>query len=284
MKRAILAITIAIFVGFTVSCSTTDDPSELMRTWDAAHVYLPTDSLDIPGALERVGPGGSTVYWLTMKPAQEKGHFHRIPTSKKYPVIIYMHGCIGISDHNASSGAFLAGELGVAVIQPASFARKYRPRNCNSSMKTSGMFRRAIHFRVAEANYAIREARKLSWVDPRNVFLMGHSEGGIATAKFTGEPINARIIEGATCHSGWDDWDGLDAPESEPVLSLLGANDLWQRNKPWSGMDCGPRMSRSNGSKSIVVTEGGYESSHGVLMDLDVQRAVKEFIEAHMRN
>ena len=43
-------------------------------------------------------------------------------------------------------------------------------------------------------------------------------------------------------------------------------------------------MSQTNGSRSIVVTEGGYAKSHTVLWDLDVQQAVKEFIEIHIKN
>ncbi|MCH7892611.1 MAG: hypothetical protein IH921_14020 [Gemmatimonadetes bacterium] len=46
---------------------------------------------------------------------------------------------------------------------------------------------------------------------------------------------HARIIEGATCHQVWSDWNGLKAPESEPVLSLLGGNEHWQRTKPLVG-------------------------------------------------
>ncbi len=42
-------------------------------------------------------------------------------------------------------------------------------------------------------------------------------------------------------------------------------------------------MSRSNGSKSIVVREGRYANRHEVLMDPEVQAAVKEFFAAHIR-
>jgi hypothetical protein len=44
----------------TGSFNATSDPSELKRTWDAAHVYLPTDGLDVPNALKLTGPGGSS--------------------------------------------------------------------------------------------------------------------------------------------------------------------------------------------------------------------------------
>lgn len=284
MKRAVFAVALTFILWSTVSCAgidRTDDPAELKRTWDAARVYLPADGLDIPNA--RALAGGPPALRLIMKPARQRGDFDRIPGGRKFPVIIYLHGCTGIIDYNEVSGVYLAGTLGVAVIQPDSFARAYRPGNCNPKTKTGGLFRQALHFRIAEANYAIREARKLSWIDPANLFLMGLSEGGIATAKFRGEPVNARIIEGATCYLGWPDWDGLDAPESEPVLSLLGVNDPWQRNKRWSGRDCGSRMSETNGSRSIVITEGPYADRHAVLMDPDAQAAVKAFIETHGR-
>jgi hypothetical protein len=42
-------------------------------------------------------------------------------------------------------------------------------------------------------------------------------------------------------------------------------------------------MSGSNGSKSIVLTEGRYASEHGVLMDPNVKAAVKEFFEANLK-
>jgi dienelactone hydrolase len=216
-----------------------------------------------------------------MKWAVDRGDFGRIPDGRKYPVIIYMHGCLGITDHNTLSGVWLASQLDAAVIQPLSFAREYRPRNCTGGPGTGGKYRPALGFRIAEANHAIREARRLAWIDADNVFLMGMSEGGITTAKFTGEPVNARIIEGATCHHPWREWNGLSAPESEPVLSLLGANDPWQTR--WRGLNCGSKMSNSNGSKSIVVTEGRFANDHAVLMDQEVKEAVKAFFNAHLR-
>ena len=260
-----------------------NDPEELLRTWNASHVYLPANGLEIPDAVELAGPTGSPALRLDMRAATVRGDFDRIPVGRTYPVIIYMHGCTGIAAYHSRSGAYLAGELGVAVIQPASFARNYRPSNCNPATKSGGMFRQAIQFRVAEANFAIREARKLHWIDRSNVFLMGHSEGGITASKFTGESVNARIVEGATCHYGWNDWSGLNAPESEPVLSLLGADDPWQRGKPWQGKHCGLLMSATNGSRSIVVVEGEYADRHDVLFDIKVRKAVATFISAHTR-
>ena len=63
----------------------------------------------------------------------------------------------------------------------------------------------------------------------------------------------------------------------------MGRNDPWQVGKSWWGLDCRFRMSGSNGSKSIVLTEGRYASEHGVLMDPNVKAAVKEFFEANLK-
>jgi hypothetical protein len=43
----------------------------------------------------------------------------------------------------------------------------------------AGMYRPTLIMRQNEAEYAIRKARKSTWVDSKNIFLMGHSEGGI---------------------------------------------------------------------------------------------------------
>ena len=277
------AMAAVVLAGCQAMSTRTEDAAELKRTWDAAHVYLPADDLEIPDAVRITRPDGSAVLRLIMKPATERGDFARISDGRKFPVVIYMHGCTGIYAHNSASGAWLAGELGLAVIQPLSFARNYRPSNCDPATKSGGMFRRALSFRIAEANFAIREARTLPWIDGENVFLMGHSEGGITASKFRGENVNARIVEGATCHYGWPDWSGLAAPESEPVLALLGANDPWQKGKRWSGKHCGSLMSGSNGSRSMVITTGPYANRHAVLMDPAASEAVSTFIKGHMR-
>lgn len=275
-------IAAVVLSGCQTMSDTTKDAAELKRTWDGAHVYLPANDLDIPDAWKVTSFEGAAALQLTMKAATERGDFARIPDGRKYPVVIYMHGCSGISAHNSGSGAWLAWELGLAVIQPMSFARNYRPSNCDPDTKSGGMFRRALSFRIAEANFAIREARKLPWIDGENVFLMGHSEGGIAVSKFRGESVNARIIEGATCHYGWHDWSGLAAPEREPVLALLGANDPWHKGKPWWGKDCGSLMSNTNGSRSIVFTTGRYANRHTVLFSREGSEAVSAFIKTHM--
>lgn len=281
--RFVLIAVLTVSLGCQTVGNVTGDLAELKRTWDGAFVYLPAGRLVMPNAVRLSAEDGARAYRLVMKEANARADFANIPAGTRYPVIVYMHGCNGISGHDSQAAIFLAGTLGVAVIQPSSFAREYRPRNCDPKGKSGGAFRGALDFRIVEANYAIRAARKLPWIDPENAILMGHSEGGITTSKFIGERVNARVVSGATCHYGWDDWSGLDAPETEPVLALLGADDPWVVGKPWWGEDCGSLMSKTNGSRSIVVSDGAFANLHAVLFAPEVKRAVVAFIKAHIK-
>ena len=87
--------------------------------------------------------------------------------------------------------------------------------------------------------------------DVRDPNLKGFSEGGIATATVTGAVVNARVIEGWTCHSGWSRYRGLAASPSEPVLALVGGDDPWFRPACLHG-DCGVFMDGRNGRISSL--------------------------------
>ena len=67
-------------------------------------------------------------------------------------------------------------------------------------------------------------------------------------------PFEPRIVEGWTCQAGWYDYAGINAPESEPLLTLVGSKDPWFRDD-WSQGSCGRFLSKSNGSRSVVYSK-----------------------------
>ncbi len=207
------------------------DPDEIARTWRAARVFLP-----VADGVER-----STVGRLDRK---------RLAGLGPLPVVIYAHGCAGIGPATDDTGRYLA-RAGFLVIAPDSFARKDKPRSCDPARHRGGLHRAVLGWRQAEVDNAIRKARALPGVDPDNIFLMGFSEGAITVATYTGEPVRGRIIEGWTCHSGWPEYRGLNAPRNEPVLSLVGSNDPWFR-QPWLQGACGAYMAGRTNARSIV--------------------------------
>ncbi|MGV7225100.1 MAG: dienelactone hydrolase family protein [Nitrospinales bacterium] len=234
------------------------DPDELKLTWDGAKIRIPL----------RTGVINASMINL-----------RSVPTGKKFPTVIYMHGCNGFHPGTDRRVDFLA-KLNFAAIAPNSFAREKVPSSCEPMAHKAGMYRSTLIMRQNEAQYAIQEARKLSWVDGKNIFLMGHSEGGITAATFTGEPVKARIIEGWGCHASWPEYHGLNAPKTEPVLSIIGDKDPWLQNPALQG-DCGEFM-LNDASKSIVFKSGYIRFEHFLFKYPEVKKIVRKFLGQHV--
>jgi dienelactone hydrolase len=139
--------------------------------------------------------------------------------------------------------------------------------------------------RQNDAGYAIEKARQLTFVDGKNIFLVGLSQGGITTATFTAknelQKVNARVVEGWTCHADWSEYAGINAPESEPVLTLVGSRDPWYQN-PWTKGDCTEYLSKTNGSKSVVYRRRFLSTQHELLDFKKPKREVLKFLREQL--
>ena len=241
------------------------DPAEMERAWQAALVRIPKS-------------GGG--YVSTTIGELQEGH---ISPEGVWPTVIYMHGCTGIWSGTNTRINLLA-RNGYAVVAPASFARLKYPRSCNPDTNQGGLYRPTLKMRQNDAGYAISKAKTFSWVDKSNVFLMGLSQGGITTATFSSSrpehSLRARIVEGWTCHAGWTEYAGIKAPESEPVLTLVGDKDPWFRDY-WNQGSCGRFLSKSNGSRSVVYSKGRLSARHELLEAREVQQTVLDFLGSH---
>lgn len=241
-------------------------PEEIKRTWDRAIVYVP------------IGPNRSKR--LTLQ--QLMSEFGE--SDKKYPTAIYLHGCAGLWSGSHLRMKILA-DNGFIVIGPASLARNKYPQSCNHVTHEGGMYRNAVTMRKADAGYAIETAKSLPFVDAHNMLLIGLSEGGITTATFRAEnarqTVAARVVEGWTCNSGWFEQVGINAPKSEPVLTLLGKKDSWFQNQ-WTRGECTGFLDKTNGSKSIVFRTGKLAKRHELLEFKQVQNEVLDFIKTYI--
>ena len=254
--------------GCETPSGSANDPMEMERAWNAALVRIPT-------------LGGKYDIDFTMEQQFHRHNYGEI--EGEWPTVIYMHGCEGFWSGTYRRMRFLT-KGGYAVIAPNSFARQFYPKVCDGDSYTGGFYRPSLGIQQADAGYAIARAKTLGWVDEDNVFLMGHSQGGTTTATFSsGDPdksVKARVIEGWTCNSPWSEYKGINAPESEPVLSLVGGNDPWFENIYNKG-DCGSFMNGSNGSESIVYRTGLMKNRHELLENWDAQQIVLRFLRAH---
>ena len=220
----------------------------------------------IPARHERVG----YEEYRMLKPQLDA-----IPVGVQIPLVIYMHGCTGI--HIGIRLDFqLLFKHGFAVLAPDSFARSKKPMSCDAGRLIGGLHRQVLNFRLAEAYHVYRHALTLHWVDRDNIFLMGLSEGGIATARYPYGDLAGRVILGWTCTTGWWEYEGLAGPMDEPILSVVAVDDPWYTDPGLAG-DCGDFMHNRKNSESLVI-EGLY---HDVLSLPNVQKKVLQFLKDH---
>lgn len=242
------------------------NPEEKMRTWDRAIVWVPT--------------GFNSSRRMTMQELVETYS----DSDEKFPTAIYMHGCTGLWAGSSRRMKFLA-DNGILAIGPASLARKKYAQSCDHTVHKGGMFREAVTIRRIDAGHAIDRAKELPFVDADNMLLIGLSEGGITAATFTSmqkdRSVRARVVEGWTCNAGWFELAGLRAPESEPVLALVGKNDPWFQSSYLQG-HCGESMFHENGSKSVVYETGRLSYEHELLEYREVQEETLAFLRKHM--
>lgn len=249
-----------------ITAADLNNPQELERVWHASLVRIPAErghfiSAQVHEVFEKQIPG------------------------KQYPTVIYMHGCAGVWSGTHKRLNLLA-KQGFAVIAPQSFARTKYPQSCNPRTYKAGMNRVSLKIRHIDAEHAIARAKGLPWVDADNMFLMGLSEGAITTATFVpsspSTSVKARVVEGWTCHAGWQEYKGLSATKKEPVLALLGKNDPWFQ-EAWMRGHCGTYMNKYNGSKSIVFDQPPLNTRHELLEDPGVQQTVFKFLNKQIQ-
>lgn len=258
----------AFLLSACATMGTTNDPGELARTLDDAIVAIPAEYYK--------GDAPSDLFsWGRMK--KVKQDLANIAGEKKMPLVIYLHGCAGFDWYTNHDISFLL-RNGYAVLAPNSSARKYRPASCG------GLYRDILAFRLAEASYAHEVAKNLPWVDKRNIFMVGFSEGALATAQYGRGGLAGRIILGWTCNSGWPEYKGISGPRDEPILAVVSSNDPWFTSPETSG-HCGNWMLFRRNAESVVVNVKlhGVTSLHDVQSLPEVQDKILQFLEVNRR-
>jgi hypothetical protein len=264
-----LCFLLAFLLSACATMGTANAPEELARALDKAIVAIPEKYYkgDVPKDLYS---------WGRMKKVKED-LANRVG-EKKLPLVIYLHGCLGLEWHANHDISFLL-RNGYAVLAPNSAARKHMPTGCPPRTERS-----VLAFRLADASYAHEAAKNLLWVDKRNIFMMGFSEGGATTAKYNRGGLAGRIILGWTCNCGWPEWRGISGPRDEPILAIVSSNDPFFTNPESSG-NCGGSMLFRHNAESIVVNPRlhGYGTIHDVQSLPEVQKKILQFLENNKR-
>lgn len=230
-----------------------DRATEVARTWERARVYI---------------PGHSGYYSAATAPSP----------AAALPTVLFLHACAGLYWHDDQWAAILT-EAGYAVVMPDSFARQYRPRDCDPTTRRGGLFPGAQDMRHEEVVHALDRLRSLPWVDSRNLFLMGHSEGGGATALWDKPGFAGHIISAWPCtHRMQPSLDGVWVPARVPVLALNFEDDPWfPPGSPMRG-SCEGKFGGRRNAREVKLKGVGHENTAS---ELDAREAVLQFLRAH---
>ena len=203
---------------------------------------------------------------------------HKVNVDKPLPVVIYMHGCTGITaDHDLRWGHFIKG-LGFIAILPDSMARPGRRQNCDPRTRSGGAFPQAHAMRQEEIRYALEQIKKSRWADSKNVYLMGHSEGGQAAARNKLGEFRGVIISGWTCTQADDpDRDGIFAPLDTPILALEWDRDPWRVGRPSEG-SCANKFGERKKARQVLFSG----SEHATYDQAEARSAVAQFLKENL--
>ena len=246
-------ILIILSLLFIVSCKTLPKGvSPHMATWLYGEHTIPAVATQ-SGSPESFTP-------ILNKGVSQKKIKNLVKPNVKVPAVVYLHGCRGItSESDNYKNLFI--NKGYAVFMPDSFARPERVNLCGSG----DMYLR-VPGRQREADTALKEIRKLLWVDQKNVFLVGFNEGGHTAASWYNDKFTAVIAVGMSCvNSG----GSPSVPDNVPILTIIGQFDDFR-----SGESC--KVERTiGGSKSVVIKD----ANHRVSLLEETEEAIDEFLK-----
>lgn len=251
MKIFVQILLSLMFLGFGTnlfanesSSNTDSNQSGVEKSWDKADVYVP----------------GSVFIKSTSN----------LKLDKKYPVVLYLHGCIGINSQHDLRWARLISNLGFVVVLPDSLARPGRVSNCDPrSFSASGRFPQALTYREHEISYAMNQLQKAPWVDTSNIFLMGHSEGANAVARTKVTGFRGYILSSGRCSTGVNFEQGVKA------LIINFSDDPWHRPEK---TQC--QIERSDGSITLLYLQG---TDHLTFDNSIARKSVEQFLLGNLK-
>ena len=249
-----------LFLGFmvilTAACTSRSEMTgDVVMTWQKAYVAY---------------PGGDRARRLS-----DETMSRLLDSERKYPVVLYLHGCTGIGNRELRFGQQLA-DKGFVFVAPDSMARSFRPLQCDPKHRTGGQNLFIFDFRMTELSFTLNRLINTAWVDPDNMFLMGGSEGAVAAALYRGNEFRARVLFQWTCHGG-PLVGGIAAPIDEPILAIVNGGDPWYDELHTFGQSghCGRFFGDRKNSESVVLDRPGV---HDVLSLVDIRNKIERFM------
>lgn len=243
-RLAVLGILLAGIVPSHAALAE-DGPSDVLRSWESALVAVQVETPD----LRRVELGGrmNAGYIVEILDGMDPAY--------PQPVVIFFHDCgFAYNDPEARQQIGFIASLGYIIFAPDSFARRDRPRGCDTATRTFAEDVDQVKLRAMrreEMEYALDRVLALPWVDQKKVFLVGAGEAGDALLAFDSDLIAGRIALSPSCM-----YDMVHTPTT-PTLIMRSNRDVWYDSEHWAA--AGPACDRAFGNDptvEIAVVDG----------------------------
>jgi hypothetical protein len=255
----------AIAVVLAVAgCVTTSQNDDTAQTWDEGlFIVKKRLSEEEKARLSRLGFGldAFEVYSGKLGDPESKAMMSELAkeasaSGRKRPAVVFLHGCDGLSPTGLLRKL---AERGFAIAAPDSFARSGRPEMCGLGSQGK------LHWRLDEADYALRKLQEQEWVDRSRIYLLGQSEGAEAAAYHSGRGFRGVIVHGASC------WYGVNVSVGTPMITINYQEEIGMPN---SGGQI--RVSKCYDGRNHHVISG---LGHG-LGNSEGQRLIMEFLDS----
>ena len=190
----------------------------------------------------------------------------RVDVVHPYPVVVFMHGCAGIGQEENQWARFLK-DKGFIVVLPDSFAIPNRVINCSTTEKIANLRLVPVNrLRPAEVAYAMSQLQTKPWVNKKQIFLMGHSEGAMAATRTPDMGFKGIIISGFICALG------VKAGPETPLLAIAWASDPYFQN---TSFQCDSQWGLRTNCIQVLLPGNGHSTSG----ERSAQKAVVDFLE-----
>lgn len=238
-------------------------PDDMALTWTQGKAVLP-----------------SSIAWIRTRTIGDLPSDLAAPRSM--PAIVYIHGSDGIQESTLDLARALT-QGGFVVFLPDSFKRPGRVSNCDGKTLKCGQWPEVYRHRDEEIAYAAQAIRRVPFIDPTRVVLVGHSEGGIAVAQYAGDFYAGIVISGWYCGPwtrGRDkfigNYSGIKSPQTIPILSIYSQSDPWYIGGGGLNGDCS-RYFKGRAPSQALFYSG---EVHYLLDRREIRRAVIDFAQS----
>ncbi len=206
----------------------------------------------------------------------------KIPNLKNYtkrlPTVLYMHGSKGFNSGKIFRKWIT--EAGYLFFAPNSYGS--RDRITYNSPISKDIYEKVHSYRQAEIDLFIKRLNELPFIDKKRMFLMGYSEGAVASARYSGGEFVGRIVLGWSCEpSYYTKYSKVGADRNDPFLNIIGRDDeYFGKQNPWNNAyhnegHCGDALFKFKNAKVVLLPNIG----HNLLKSHFIKDEILNFIE-----